>query len=109
MRLIIEYDHGSQDAYAEVVRPIIYESKDKFLEDFESGFNKIEVKDLYDYQSFKVGGHEFSHDEHRIIKFKDHPDMPKYLDYGNVANSAFQIRLPEVYTVDEWFDEVENE
>jgi len=38
MRLIIEYSHGCQDSYNEVVRPIIYESKDKFLEDFELVF-----------------------------------------------------------------------
>lgn len=109
MRLIIEYDHGSQDSYTEVVRPIIYESKDKFLQDFELEFNEIEVKDFYDYQFFTVGNYEFVHDEHRIVRFKGNQEYPNYLDYDHIENFAIDIKLPEVYTVDEWFDEVENE
>jgi len=108
MRLIIEYDHGSQDAYTQVIRPIIYESKDKFLEDFELEFNKVMVVDFCSLHPFMVGDNKFCHDEHRIMVFKDHPDLPRYHHYDDINNFTIDLKLPTVYTVDEWFGKIEN-
>ena len=109
MRLIIKYDHGSQDSYTEVTRPIRYESKEKFLKEFESKFNEITITNFHDTYPFLIGDYKFYHEEHRIMTFKNHPDLPKYLDYDDVSNFTIDVKLPMVYTVDEWFEKVENE
>lgn len=106
MRLILEYETGSHDTYMRHVEPVLYESKEKFLEDFSEEWKTCTSKDVYEYQTFKVGQKEFDHEDHRTFKFKD--DLPKYCDYENQDNYYFEIKFPEVYTVDEWFSEVEN-
>jgi len=110
MRLVIEYNHGYEDNYREQVIPINYESKEKFLDDFKNSWEKVEIKEMYAIDDdFMVGKYKFYHEQHRLETFKDFVKLPpKYLDYEDPDNFTFDIVLPLVYTVDEWFDEVEN-
>ena len=109
MRLIVEWEYGNS-VHGGINRvPIIYESKEKLLNDFQKKWDQIIVTDLYEGHSFRVAGIEFLHDDMRNTKFKNHPEVPKYMDYEDVNNFEFEIIYPNVYTVDEWFDEAEND
>lgn len=109
MRLIIEYSTGSHDSYMEHVEPIIYESKKSFLADFEAAWGDVKPKDMYEYSPFKVGQHEFDHEYHRKLVSKKPDELMKYMDYEDPNNFDYEIILPEVFTLDEWFFEVEND
>jgi hypothetical protein len=90
MRLIVKYWIGSAYEGAEYTFPAEYESAEALLCDIER-----ECKACYDFEkniylkhSFEVGGYTFyvSHILHHSA-------------YGKI-----NLELPEIYTVDEWFE-----
>lgn len=84
MRLVIEYSIGDGFTYSSVVsRPIVYESAESFLEDFESAC--LEAYNSND--KFCVGGLTFN-------------------TYDFFFDDEFFA--PDVSTVDEWYSTVEN-
>lgn len=104
IRLIIRYSHGIYDTHTKVTNPIIYESKEQFLADFEDTWKKCQPKDIYDSVKFTVGEYEFWHEEHRSIGWKVADQG--YWTCQDPGNYSYLIELPEVLTIDEFFEEM---
>jgi hypothetical protein len=88
MRLVVQYSVG--DGYtwhAENTVPVVYESAEAFLADFEEIVKPYMDKNLlrFDKRKFVLGGQQF--------------DCSDFFYEG-------QYQAPEVMTVDEWFDEI---
>ena len=87
MRLIVSYQVTDGCTYsADIVVPVVYESAEAFLVDFENAVKSAKEK----YASFSLGGQEF--DSYRFVEIS--------FDRGSKKE---EIYLPDVYTVDEWF------
>lgn len=103
MRLIMQYQDSDDCTYScTVTLPFIYESAEAALEDFSTVLNAT-VKAWNDYRNdnsvgftvpkcdgyFTFAGHEFT-----IGDF--------------ISNGGKSVYLPEIYTIDEYFKDVEN-
>lgn len=90
MRLIVIYQYGSEYEGGEIIFPAEYESAEALLCDIEQ-----ECRSCYDFEkniylkhSFEIGGYTF------CISNIIHDGA-----YGKIS-----LNLPEIYTVDEWFE-----
>ncbi len=89
MRLVVQYSVGDGCSwYAENTVPVVYESAEAFLVDFEEIVKPYMDKNsswYYNKREFVLGGQQF--------------DCSDFFFEG-------RYYAPEVMTVDEWFDEV---
>ena len=101
MRLIVEWEYGEGDSYINYTLPVICENVDKFIQLYEEAWfeckSTVESDYLHNY-NFQVCGWEFNFEW--LCKVIYDQEMSP-IDYG--------IIYPNVYTVDEWFSEAENE
>jgi hypothetical protein len=89
MRLVVQYSVGDGCSwYAENTVPVVYESAEAFLVDFEEIVKPYMDKNssrYYAKREFVLGGQQF--------------DCSDFFFEG-------KYQAPDVMTVDEWFDEV---
>lgn len=103
-RLIVVVGHGDFDYYEETL-PAVYESKEKFLSDFEAKLLEIVIDKkgelTYD-DKFSLGGVNFTASDFYHVAV---------LIYGKKSGRPLKsheiFNLPEVYTLDEFFASVE--
>lgn len=104
-RLIVVYGHGSFDHYEETL-PAIYESKERFLSDFEDKLVEmvIDKKGKLEYtDKFSLGGVNFvACDFYQIVTLMSGPKSNRPLKTQEL------FETPDVYTLDEFFAPVEN-
>lgn len=99
MRLVVEYTVGDMCTYhcTDSV-PVEYESAEAFLVDFERAV--LDRKDFAWDQDlvFTLGGQEFNAGDFYAVDSNHHRII-------NSRTGNPNLWLPEVYTVDEWFEQ----
>ncbi len=91
MRLVVSYDKGSEYDGVTAIFPAEYESPEALLCDIEKACRECYdfEKKIYIKNSFKIGGYMFY-----VSNIIHHE-----------AYDKIYLNLPDIYTVDEWFEQ----
>lgn len=100
MKLVVVYWVGDEFSYSwDIVQPIEYESAEAFLVNLEDAIKAAQVKQKESGWRgngvFKIPG------KNSEFNFEDFQDRN--------SKGVWEINLPEVYTVDEWFEKYHKE
>jgi hypothetical protein len=101
-KLIIVYTVTDDCTYSnDVIVPLEYASAEAFLIDFDNWAKgcllKVAGTSDYPQGKFTVGNHEFEIENFRYLLWKTLGDRSK--------DRKWEISLPDIYTLEEWFQQ----
>lgn len=99
MRFVLYYRITNDDYDSfDIHEPFEYESKESFIVHFEEELKRILIENKNgNFPDFKIAGLELDAANFRDVQYIYKPKGKRYIEKQT-------IKLPEVYTLDEWWE-----